>query len=857
MTKSSHLFILLMGSILMAAFFLIGLYLLPFYKSLGSSKWVAQILSSKINQSIQVGEVVTNWKGTQPFITIKDLSFNNQKGIPCLHIKKIKFGINLLTSLLKWKIIPEDFYLEGTTINFREIRSGVFLINDMPALTMNFKAKDSAKLNYVMDTFLASGYKQLKDIHINFFDKTNQNLLPLKINLNLESDLLSHYFKGDAWISNQSSVVFTGNAYHPLLSKTPYDWLIKIKNISIKNKDIALFGFMNIFLPHDFTNPYVQSQFRFNVKDLKNVISYYPLSMAPKGVVTWLEGAIKGGEISSGLFLMDGPLKDFPFDRETGTYLVSADVVKGVLNYHPVWPPLNNIKAHFLLNGRKMVITSKQAEIRGVKVQAVEARIDDLRNPLLVIAGKLGTTLQGQRVSLQKADNHLLKFINLPDLTNLDINGKWNLSFHLKLPLDKTTALSTTFHGLLNLQQVSINAQRTPLFLSNLQGQLRFADNSLQNSFLVGNLGFNRRFGQFTLAPRLNPGALSAKSKIGIPTGSREQVTRWSGWGGSQGRDLFSNPFQLKITQTVRGKLVQINLQDLKLNENISLAKNFSFQNISAMTLFVSNLHYKDKQIKNFEIALEPKNKDIIVKRLSIKDPLFNVKASGVWRAANSHPSTHLKGEFTTSNLGAFMDQWHFTDNIRNGLGSAQFNIAWDNGLFHPESKSISGSMNLQFNEGRIIKLSPSANMGIDLGKIITLLNLETETLKRRLKLDFSDLTQSGFSFDSIVGTLQFRNSSVYTKDMVLSGPVATILARGKIGIIAKNYDLDLVIDPKVTSSLPVMATVTAGPIAGLAAWVANKIFSKQVNQMIGIPYHITGTWDNPSVNEAIPDHLH
>jgi uncharacterized protein YhdP len=70
----------------------------------------------------------------------------------------------------------------------------------------------------------------------------------------------------------------------------------------------------------------------------------------------------------------------------------------------------------------------------------------------------------------------------------------------------------------------------------------------------------------------------------------------------------------------------------------------------------------------------------------------------------------------------------------------------------------------------------------------------------------------------------------------------------GKIGLAEKDYNLTLKIFPNVTSSLPLVATIAAGPVAGVATWLADKIFSHQVKKMTEIHYNVTGSWSKPNM---------
>jgi len=61
-----------------------------------------------------------------------------------------------------------------------------------------------------------------------------------------------------------------------------------------------------------------------------------------------------------------------------------------------------------------------------------------------------------------------------------------------------------------------------------------------------------------------------------------------------------------------------------------------------------------------------------------------------------------------------------------------------------------------------------------------------------------------------------------------------------------------LSISPHVTSSLPVVATLAGGPLAGAVTWVADKLVSKAVTNVTTVNYKVSGPWSHPQVDHVI-----
>ena len=110
----------------------------------------------------------------------------------------------------------------------------------------------------------------------------------------------------------------------------------------------------------------------------------------------WLAGAIRAGRSSNVEFKLKGDLRNFPFvDPATGLFRVRAQVEKGVLDYAPGWPRIEDIDAELLFEADRMEITARSASILGARVSGARVSIPSFFAPsthLLVDGGAEGPT---------------------------------------------------------------------------------------------------------------------------------------------------------------------------------------------------------------------------------------------------------------------------------------------------------------------------------------------------------------------------------------------------------------------------------------------------------------------------------
>lgn len=265
---------------------------------------------------------------------------------------------------------------------------------------------------------------------------------------------------------------------------------------------------------------------------------------------------------------------------------------------------------------------------------------------------------------------------------------------------------------------------------------------------------------------------------------------------------------------------------------------------VPSFSLVSDDFHYGDKALGHVELDTTAVANQLNINELLIKSPQINLTARGRWQGNQTSQQTFLAGQLNSTDLGTVLKNWNATKNLVGGNGKANFSLNWSGAPYQAALKNLSGKVNLKFYNGRIINLSQSAETELGIGRVLNLLSLQT--IPRRLRLDFSDLTDEGFSFDIMQGDFTLQQGNAFTRNAYIDGPVAKIVMKGRIGLGQQDYDLYLGVTPYVTSSVPIVATIAGGPIVGAATWVASKIFSPVVEEISTYSYHVTGTWDNP-----------
>ncbi len=269
---------------------------------------------------------------------------------------------------------------------------------------------------------------------------------------------------------------------------------------------------------------------------------------------------------------------------------------------------------------------------------------------------------------------------------------------------------------------------------------------------------------------------------------------------------------------------------------------------IPAISIYADDVRVGDKNLGSVTLNAEPGRSGLIIKTLKIESPLMLLTAQGEWIAQGAKGVTKIVGKMVSHKISDLLKSLgHGSNSFIGANGQFDFDLSWNDAPYNPNTSSLYGKLSLSLGEGRIINLSDADSAKMGLGRLLNILSLQT--LPRRLSLDFSDLSEKGYSFDYMQGEFKFRNGDAFTEDTHLDGPVARVSIAGRIGIVKHDLDLKMSLSPHVTSNLPMVATFATGlnPLAGVATWLVDKVIvGKAVSTLTTYNYKITGPWDKP-----------
>ncbi len=249
------------------------------------------------------------------------------------------------------------------------------------------------------------------------------------------------------------------------------------------------------------------------------------------------------------------------------------------------------------------------------------------------------------------------------------------------------------------------------------------------------------------------------------------------------------------------------------------------------------SLEIGELALGQLELKAYANEDDWHIQKLNIKNPDSQLTADGTWQNSLRSPNTALKFNLSSNNIGNTLKRFGHPDMVKGGTTNMQGHLAWPGSPHEFAIERLGGEFKFNAEKGQIVKLQPGV------GRLLGLVSLQS--LPRRLTLDFKDLFSEGYAFDSITASAKINDGILRSQDFFMTGPAAEAKIKGETNLKAETQNLRVTVIPHVTDSLS-LAAFAGGPIAGVAAFVAQKLLKDPFNQVTSTDYVITGSWDNP-----------
>lgn len=259
------------------------------------------------------------------------------------------------------------------------------------------------------------------------------------------------------------------------------------------------------------------------------------------------------------------------------------------------------------------------------------------------------------------------------------------------------------------------------------------------------------------------------------------------------------------------------------------------------LSLRLENLQWGSDRLEHLSLEGVYQSGKLLAKHIHIEDAA-NFEGSLAWHTEKPNTFLRLDGRLSSKDFGAFAEKWLQSSSFDAGDGEIDVALV----LPKPEMSNwpyrLQGSIDMDCKNGHFKEFSKTLEDKLNLGRWLGALSFQS--LGKRMSLDFSDLVEQGYHTDRITGTLRFANGHISTTNLKVLGSELSLWLKGHIDINQHTGEVQVKVQAPVTSSLPLLATMTAGPAAGIVTWVADKLILKHVPGLSIHHYRLVGKKD-------------
>ncbi len=261
-----------------------------------------------------------------------------------------------------------------------------------------------------------------------------------------------------------------------------------------------------------------------------------------------------------------------------------------------------------------------------------------------------------------------------------------------------------------------------------------------------------------------------------------------------------------------------------------------------------TNIHIADLSLKAWpkfahsavDTQLTPTPKGIRLNQIKVKSPLFSVDGVLDWQWRGSE-NTSYTGQINMPNVANVFAVFDSTPVLNSQDSSVQLSLQWQGNPTMLGLTTLNGDVSLDLKKGRVLNLNRAVSVSRLLGV------LDSDNFKRRLKFDFSDITQKGLAYDNIRFDA-IINNGVMRNQLIFNSPSLTAQGQGTVNLITTDLEQYLDISVPISSAVPYAAALVAGPLVGGALVAAEAMLDTPLTKMTTMHYQVKGKWQSPTV---------
>ncbi len=262
---------------------------------------------------------------------------------------------------------------------------------------------------------------------------------------------------------------------------------------------------------------------------------------------------------------------------------------------------------------------------------------------------------------------------------------------------------------------------------------------------------------------------------------------------------------------------------------------------LPALHFLVEDLRYGDLDLGRARLEAHPVDGGIEIEQIQTTAELAEINGRGRWMQTDEGTESTFDLRLSSQDLAALLFAAGFDSSLEEGRSRLELSGSWPGNPAAFSLARISGQLDLLIEDGSIPEASPGGA-----GRLLGLVSLGS--LPRRIQLDFRDVFGQGLSFDRVEGQFELGEGRAYTDEIRISTASADIRISGMTDLVARTYDQEILIQPGLGSTLPILGMLAAGPGGAAAGLALQGLIGRPLGELSEIRYRVTGPWDDPEV---------
>jgi uncharacterized protein (TIGR02099 family) len=255
--------------------------------------------------------------------------------------------------------------------------------------------------------------------------------------------------------------------------------------LELSNPDLRTHSRIDVQIPMAGKDTLVDIQTDFWDSNNTTKRDYLPVKVMPRTLTDWIEHAFIDGRITSGSFLLHGPIEKFPFKQQEGRFEIWFGLEDVILDYQPEWPELSKALAEVHFINDALEVNIMEGRMLASQLEDVSVKIADFLTPSPVqIQGKVKGPFKDLIAIL--ADTPLREDF-APLVSEVSVSGDTRMDLDMAIPLTEESD-QLKVNGLVGFSKAALKVQEVGLELQELAGKLRFDLSGIQGEGISAKL---------------------------------------------------------------------------------------------------------------------------------------------------------------------------------------------------------------------------------------------------------------------------------------------------------------------------------------------------------------------------------